>query len=226
MRYKIKYINSNNFSIEIPDICPHCHVANQPLDYGDIFDDSSRLLFTIWKCNANICGKIFIAEHKVEDISEILINRFLVGTSKSPIWPKPILDLKDSKSESDEPTKFIKTYLQSLQAEAMGLDEIAGMGYRKSIEYLVKDWAIFKNPEDKEKILGLWMSQIISSYFDGDVKEILDRATWLGNDQSHYKKLFEEYNIEHLKELIDLVMVELDREFKKQHYIENIERRK
>ena len=80
------------------------------------------------------------------------------------------------------------------------------MGYRKAIEYLVKDWAIQTNPADDEKILGLWLSGVINEYFSGDLKEILERATWLGNDQTHYNKLFEEYNIEHLKELIDLIM--------------------
>ncbi len=50
-------------------------------------------------------------------------------------------------------SKFIKTYLQSLEAESNGLDEIAGMGYRKAIEYLVKDWSIQENQDDKGTIL-------------------------------------------------------------------------
>jgi hypothetical protein len=226
MNIKTKYINSKNLTIEIPDICPHCHIANQPEDLGDVYDSTTDLLYTIWNCNAKICNKVFIVENVGYNFSEYFVNRFLVGTSKSPIWPKPILDLKDSKSESEEPSKFIKAYLQSLQAEAMGLDEIAGMGFRKSIEYLVKDWAIHNNPDEKDKILRLTLSQIINQYFSGDIKEILERATWLGNDHSHYHKLFEEFNISHLKELIGLVMVELDREYRKKHYIENIERRK
>lgn len=212
------------FLMDSPDICPHCHVANQPGNPYNYFDNQTNKLYSIWTCKSKNCGKVFISENN-EDMNGIYqVFRFLNGHPKGPIWPKPILELKDSKSE--EPTKFIITYLQSLQAESMGLDEIAGMGYRKSIEYLVKDWAIDKNPDDKDKILGLWLSQIINQYFTGDVKEILERATWLGNDQSHYNKLFEEFNISHLKELIELIMVELDREFKKKHYIENIEKRK
>ena len=100
------------------------------------------------------------------------------------------------------------------------------MGYRKSIEYLVKDWAIQQNPTDKEKIKSSWLASVITNYFDGDLKDILERATWLGNDQSHYNKLFEEYDVSILKELIDLIMVELDRDYKKKHYISMIEKRK
>lgn len=125
-----------------------------------------------------------------------------------------------------EQSKFIETYLQSLQAENNGLSELAGMGFRKSIEYLVKDWAIKNNPEEKEKIEKLWLGQVISSYYEGDLKDILERATWLGNDQAHYNKLFEEYDISILKELIDLILVELDRQYKKKHYIDTIQGRK
>jgi hypothetical protein len=116
--------------------------------------------------------------------------------------------------------------LQSLVAENSGLDELAGMGYRKAIEYLVKDWAIQNHPDEKDKSEALWLGQVISKYYDGDLKEILERATWLGNDQAHYNKLFEEFDINVLKELIALIMVELDRQYKKKHYIAMIQSRK
>lgn len=217
------------FVMDSPDICPHCHVANQPGHQFHYFDNNSDKLYSIWTCHSKICGKVFITEHIEIAEGIYYVNRFLNGLPKGPNWPKPILELKDGRTinlENVEESKFIKTYLQSLEAESMGFDEIAGMGFRKAIEYLVKDWAIHNKPNEKDKILSLWMSQIISEYFIGDVKEILDRATWLGNDQSHYNKLFEDFNISHLKELIDLIMVELDREFKKKQYIENIEKRK
>jgi hypothetical protein len=124
------------------------------------------------------------------------------------------------------PSNSIKIYLQSLEAENFGLDELAGMGYRKSIEYLVKDWAIQNKPDEKEKIEKSWFGSVIKDYYDGDLKEILERATWLGNDQAYYNRLFEEFDISVLKELIDLIMVELDRQFKKAHYIEMIKSKK
>ncbi len=220
--------NGNNHVAENPNICPHCHVANEPRQLFKWFDNKENKLISTWQCNFHQCGRIFVISHK-EDNSSYVIERALNGLPKGPIWPEPILNLKDGKtlgSENEEDSKFIKTYLQSLEAESNGHDEIAGMGYRKAIEYLVKDWAIQSNPSEKEKILSLWLSGIIKEFFTGDLKDILERATWLGNDQTHYNKLFEEYNINHLKELIDLIMVELDREFKKRHYIENIEKRK
>ncbi len=229
MNFSINNNNSQPFAnAENPNICPHCHIANEPAILFKHHDTKVNKLISVWRCNFNKCNKIFVVSHK-KDEATYIIERTLNGLPKGPIWPEPILNLKDGKTIETSKvleSKFIKTYLQSLESEANGHDEISGMGYRKAIEYLVKDWAIQTHPTEKEKILGKWLSAVIQDYFTGDLKDILERATWLGNDQTHYNKLFDEYNISHLKELISLIMVELDREFKKRHYIENIEKRK
>lgn len=223
--------NTQYSGIKEPNVCPHCHFTNTPhqkFQSKTRDTDNTDCNLQIWQCSNQDCLKLFAVVFKVENGTAV-IDKTLNGSPKGPIWPDAILDLKDGKtigSDGEEQTKFIKTYLQSLEAEKRGLNEIAGMGYRKSIEYLVKDWAIYKAPNDKGKILKLWLGQTISEYFEGDLKDILERATWLGNDQSHYNKLFEEYDISELKELIGLIMVELDREKKKKHYIETIQKRK
>ncbi len=220
-----------NYKVEIkaPNICPHCHITINPryLHSQETLDtDDTPILITTWICTNDSCNKIFLAIFKEVD-DNLIFARFLNGFPKGPDWPKPIIDLKDGDSiNAAKPTetRFIKTYLQSLVAENEGLDEIAGMGFRKAIEYLVKDWAIKNKPEDKEKIKNAWLGEIIKTYYTGDLKDILERATWLGNDQAHYKKLFEEFDTTILKELIQLIMVELDRQHKMQHYIEKIQK--
>ncbi len=212
---------------EDPNICPHCHVANHPTNLFIRRDTKLDKLVSVWKCAYTQCNKLFAVTH-FNNGDGYIIERNLIGFPKGPNFPQPILDLKDGQTideTSPLQSKFIKTYLQSLEAESNGYDEISGMGYRKAIEYLVKDWAIQSKPTEKELILKMWLGQVIANYYSGDLKDILERATWLGNDQSHYNKLFGEFNINHLKELIDLIMVELDRQHKKRHYIENIENR-
>jgi len=217
--------------VKEPNICPHCHVTNTPqqkFQSPTRDTDNSQVNYQVWQCSNQDCKKLFGVLYKIVD-GRPRISNVLNGLPKGPEWPKPIIELTDGntiETENPSKSKFIKTYLQSLEAEAYGLGEIAGMGYRKSIEYLVKDWAIQNNPKEKDKILGKWLGSTISDYYSGDLKDILERATWLGNDQAHYNKLFEEYDIDILKELIDLIMVELDRDYKKRHYIDTIQKRK
>lgn len=217
--------------IEEPNICPHCHVANKPqFLWGSQTQDTDNdfCYLSAWKCAYAKCAKIFIAQHKLTN-QVLKITRFFNGFPKGPEWPKPIKELKSGNLDADEKpiqSKFIKTYIQSLEAEHSGLDELAGMGFRKAIEYLVKDWAIQNKPDKKEDIEKFWLGEVIKKYYDGDLKEILERATWLGNDQAHYIKLFEEFDINVLKELIDLIMVELDRQYKNAHFIATIKRKK
>jgi len=225
--------NGKKLELEDPNICPHCHKINNPHHrwHSSSNDTDNKPVFiTAWQCSNNECNKIFLVLYEKTGTQKFESKRFLNGRPKGPDWPKPIADLKDGKTidnESPDQSKFIKTYLQSLEAEMHGLDELAGMGFRKSIEYLVKDWAIQNNPNDKDKIIeDLWLGQVIKEYYDGNLKEILERATWLGNDQSHYNKLFEEYDVDVLKELIELIMVELDRQYKMDHYIQNIQNKK
>jgi len=214
-----------------PNICPHCHVTNIPhltwiVQTRDT--DDVDCYTSAWHCSNAECTKVFVTLHKLSGVN-FQFTRFLNGLPKGPDWPKPIWELNSGKPNEEGQivqSNFIKTYLQSLEAENYGLDELAGMGYRKAIEYLVKDWAIQNNPEDRDKIEKLWLGEAIKRYFQGDLKEILERATWLGNDQAHYNRLFEEFDIDVLKELIDLIMVDLDREYKKAHYIQIIQSKK
>jgi len=218
--------------IEEPNICPHCHVVNEPefKHWENTYDmnDISQLI-TLWRCTNKKCQRHFPVLYVQIDQNSYEFVRFMDGFPKGPDWPVPILNLKSGNKRDIDlsiPSRFIKTYLQSLTAEEEGLDEIAGMGFRKSIEYLVKDWAIQSKPDDCKKINDLWLSAVISEYYDGELKGILERATWLGNDQSHYNRLFEEYDNSILKELISLIIVELDRQYKLKHYNEIIQKRK
>ena len=205
-----------NSYFEEPNICPHCHVVNEPelkhFEWTTSLENVSQLL-SLWRCTNKKCERKFAALYEqITDFDYELI-RFLDGYPKGPDWPKPIENLKSGNSDDkpnagEEPvqTRFIKTYLQSLIAENDGLNEIAGMGYRKAIEYLVKDWAIQENPEESQEINKLWLSAVIEKYYDN--------------------KLFEEYDVDVLKELIDLIMVELDRKFKLKHFNSTIQKRK
>jgi len=217
------YLTSENhhYSIENPSICPHCHRGIEPIFISSAIGkggNNSDIFCTVWRCTFKDCKRIFVAEYTVNTPGAAIFTKFLDGTPIEPHFPEIIVKFE---------SKFIKTYMQALQAENLGLDEIAGMGYRKAIEYLVKDYLIQKDQNLEGNIEDLALSNVIDQNFtdsrENDLKDLLKRATWLGNDMTHYLKYHENFDIEDLKNLIKLVMDEIHSIEQKRHYITNLQ---
>lgn len=115
--------------------------------------------------------------------------------------------------------KFVEIYNQAYQAELSGLDLICGAGYRKAFEYLIKDYASKDRSDDAEKINNMSVSSIIEKYMnDPQLKEMAKRAIWLGNDETHVVRKWEEKDLKNLRELIDITVVSIKRSEKIKSY--------
>jgi len=114
-------------------------------------------------------------------------------------------DFSDTiKSISDS---FSTIYNQAFVAEQQELKEICGVGYRKALEFLIKDYIILNKPADKEKIEKKLLGTCIADYVDDNrVKTVAKRAVWLGNDETHYIRKWEGKNLDDLKKLIELTV--------------------
>jgi hemerythrin len=100
---------------------------------------------------------------------------------------------------------FVKIYNESHFAEEHKLLEICGVGYRKALEFLVKDYLIKKNPEKAESIKKKFLGKCIQEdVTDSNIKTVSQRAVWLGNDETHYVREWTEENLDSLKKLISL----------------------
>ncbi|OUB32050.1 hypothetical protein BK737_14215 [Bacillus thuringiensis serovar palmanyolensis] len=134
------------------------------------------------------------------------------------IEPKGIAKETFSEIIEDISPDFINFYNQSLNAEQMGLKDIAGPGYRKSLEFLIKDFAIKNFPDDNETIEKTPLARCIDNFIENQtIKDVAKAATWLGNDQTHYKKKHTDKNLKDLKLFINLTInwIELDENTKK-----------
>jgi hypothetical protein len=161
------------YRVENPSICPHCHKGIEPIH---LFNNTIESInYSIWKCTYRECGKQFVAVNKLIFTRNDRLGDFrgfLDGTPVVPYWPETIKNLK---------SKFIETYTQALHAEYLGLDEISGMGFRKSIEYLVKDYLIQKDELLAGKIEDKLLANVINENFvspqENDLKELHGWAT-------------------------------------------------
>lgn len=105
--------------------------------------------------------------------------------------------------------EFVNIYIQAEQAEKEGLLKICGMAYRKALEFLIKDYLIskLKSNEEKELIKNKFLGKCIEEDIkDPRIKEMAKRANWLGNDETHYIRKYEDKDLEDLKKLIEITI--------------------
>ena len=143
---------------------------------------------------------------------ELCLFRFKSGVLPVVVVYKYSVPYVNVKKEFDKIIQsisedFCNIYNEAFQAEQLGLLQICGVGYRKALEFLIKDYLIMLTPTNQEnikmKLLGKCISEDIQS---GNIKEIAKRATWLGNDETHYVKKWEQKDLKDLKRLLNITV--------------------
>lgn len=88
---------------------------------------------------------------------------------------------------------------------SLELNQISGMGFRKVLEFLVKDFLIMEQPLNKDSILSSSLGNCINEYIDSpQLKTVAQRASWLGNNQVHCLRKYNDKDVDDLKRLINL----------------------
>ena len=82
------------------------------------------------------------------------------------------------------------------------------MGYRKALEFLIKDYLIKQlGLEEVDQIRKMNISTCIQKYIQSEkIKEISQRAVWLGNDETHYERKWLNKDVNDLKDLINITV--------------------
>jgi len=116
-----------------------------------------------------------------------------------------------SKNIADISPGFCEIFNQAHLAEENGLQHICGPGYRKALEFLLKDFLIlhkFKGDNaKKEEIEKTFLGPVIQKFVDDErIKQCAKRAVWLGNDETHYTRRWDDKDMKDLKTLILLTV--------------------
>lgn len=122
-------------------------------------------------------------------------------------------------------SEFAKIYNQAYHAEQMELDQICGVGYRKALEFLIKDYLISKE-SDKQKIENI-KKKFLNNCIQDDVqneniKEVAKRAVWLGNDETHYVRIWADKDVQNLKQLIELTVRWIENEIETERVLQEM----
>lgn len=186
--------------IEIPDNCPYCFKSISARVVGNSGYDSKQKLniSALFQCPS--CKKFFAKEYQVTSGFSSNIN----GHETNLIPYKMVKNITyDLPEEVESVSKsFKEIYYQALVAESENLEQICGIGYRKSIEFLIKDFLINFMSKDKEQIAKLPLGQSIKKIENDRIQSLATASTWLGNDETHYQRKYEDKDLTDMKRFI------------------------
>ena len=184
--------------VYLPNSCPFCHKSITPNPLFGYKND--WIMEVLMSCPDLNCNSSFIGYYEYNDG-----NGYFYFNDK--VSQGTLIGREFTTTISELSPMFVKIYNQAFTAEQQNLTEICGVGYRKALEFLIKDYSISKHPEQKEKIEKKTLSSCINDYIeDVRIKTVSKRAVWLGNDETHYIRRWEGKNLSDLKKLIDLTL--------------------
>ena len=196
MEIKTKKFHSNssnylqNITIELPKFCPRCGVSNNPsTEYLGI---SSNLAYFKHYCTD--CSRNHFCFNLVNDKIGKMVA--LYPNSQPSNLPKLVCDFSP---------RFEKIYHDADLSEFNNALDLAGVGYRVSLEILLKDFALANELDSYEEIAKKTLNNAISQYFksDIDLQTSADVVRILGNDYAHWDQ-HEGYDIETLKSYLQI----------------------
>lgn len=165
-------------------------------DSEDSYSSEDARFVVTFRCSRSACKKYFAVEYIFTSPSK------LCSIAKYSYRP-PIKVKLPENIEKVSPV-FVEIYSQATVAESEALNQIAGVGYRKAAEFLIKDYTISKNKDDEEKIKAIMLGQVIAEYLNDfpKIQALAKSVAWIGNDETHYIRRHDDKDIQDLKKFI------------------------
>jgi hypothetical protein len=205
-------INNQGYSVEMPEACPVCHRYSE---LQAVLAEGVRHragVEVVYRCAYQGCRSFFLGYSGTPPKGELLSVR--------PIKPRTT-DFPESVS-TISPT-FIAVFAEAEEAAQLGLAQIAGPGYRKAFEYLIKDYAITLAPDKADEIRSKFSGAVVTDYIsDSRIQQVARRSLWLGNDETHYLRKWESHDVKDLIALIRLTTNWIDIDHLSKAYIQQM----
>lgn len=209
--------------LQTPDVCPRCHRSVHPkFSFGALLRER-QLAQIVFRCTHQKCQELFVATYANTHKSSSGRPEYELRC----VAPQSVRQAKFPDTVTATSPAFVMIFDQTLEAEAYGLDQLVGIGLRKALEFLVKDYAVSEHAGNEESIRKSTLASCITEYVsDENVKECARRAAWLGNDETHYTRKWETKDINDLKLLVRLTVNWIDNALLTKKYIAEMAARK
>ncbi len=195
--------NKISLQYEANGTCPICHIVSKNNLIRAFFTTTTtqRIVFIERICHK--CGEVSVSRYTLPLNSTVSFSTQYRSCTQLPAERGSVCI--DNIITTISP-RFKEIYSQAVFSEIEGCDEICGMGYRKALEFLIKDYLVHKTPKEKDNISNESLSQSIARIEDNRIKVLASRSAWLGNDECHYVRKHEDYGLEELKVFIDAML--------------------
>ena len=225
MRIAQKIIDENGTTTncsfnEYPDKCPICGNGGQPQFLTGCIYTPGFSCYAVFRCPVSKCRGLYTGFYKcsknaIHNWEGDLTKTMLARHTEEHVFQPNILSVS--------PT-FCAIFNQAHLAEENSLTHICGPGYRKALEFLIKDFLIvhkFKgDTAKKSEIEKTFLGPVIQNFVDDErIKQCAKRAVWLGNDETHYTRKWEDKDLKDLKSLILLTVNFVDSSIEADRYL-------
>lgn len=206
-------ITIEKVSLDESLFCPFCHKAIETTPLSLLRKRDTNLAEFFLRCK--VCQSSFVGYATKDSMGIFHIHKLSKGEHKKREFPPEIKKVSEN---------FVQIYGEAEIAEHENLSEICGVGYRKALEFLIKDYLINQFSDSKEEIKSKSLGNCISEMIKNErIKEIARRATWLGNDETHYFRKWEDKDLVDLKKLIEITVHFISMELEADKYMEEME---
>jgi hypothetical protein len=197
-----------------PEQCPVCFHAVEPKDL-QIARKVAGGVDRAFQCPRGSCKRVFVARYGYSPGDRGHVLRDVVPKSRPTVgFPRLI---------SENYPQFVDIFSQAFYAESLELSEICGAGYRRSLEFLIKTYLLAqqtdkaKQAEIRKLMLGPCIAKFVTN---PNLRDVADRATWLGNDETHFERRWETKDLQDLKNAIELTATWVEMELQTAKLIE------
>lgn len=196
--FGVKY-NALDFDLKKPMLCPYCNAYEDGSKVDTyLFNESENIRYGIVRYRCTHCQKIYLVVYT--------LNMQLKEASVEAIVPSITIRFENQILQDLSP-RFIDMYNQALAAESAGSIELAAIGFRASLEILVKDYAVQELNQSKEEVAKKHLVKAIEEYLkQDDLLKAADVVRILGNDYAHYERKYPEHDFELLKSYMQIFL--------------------
>lgn len=175
------------FELVFDDECPICKYGidmgkNAWHKFHDISEERQKTCNVICVHYCTHCHKAFVTEHKM------YISKDCYKELSHNVYPIVLSEKVFSEEIKSVSNDFTNIYNQALFAKVHGLNEIYGMALRKAFECLVKDFALFNNPNKEEEIAKKNLACCITDYIkSAKINALCTSCRLIGNNETHWR---------------------------------------